>query len=298
MIPTAEQWRARGRLHSVLGHPLFVIDEGPRDAPVLALLHGFPSCSYDFWRVLPQLALEHRVIVHDHVGFGHSAKPRSYSYSILDQANHALALWRSLGVDELHVLAHDYGCSIAAELFVRRAAGDVPVRLRTATLVNSGLYYHMARLRLVQHLLRLRFSRPIVSRLGSWWMFKATMRKLWGEGSDVSDDDLDAELAVLWQLASRDNGKPALGWLSHYLEERRYIHAERWNQGIRDFDAPAQVLWGDRDPVGTPAIARKLADELPRSTLTWLPGVGHYPMLEAPDRFAQAVLAWLAEHRD
>lgn len=288
-MPTLDAWQSRGRYREVLGHRLFVIDTGPRDAPVITVLHGFPSASWDYWRVLPALAVSHRVVLYDQPGFGLSAKPRDYAYSILDQADHALALWQSLGVTRAHLLAHDYGCSVATELFHRRGAGALPVTLASATLVNSGLYYDMAGLRLVQHLLRMPLTRPLASRLGGRAMFRINMRRLWGK----ADAQLDAELDVLWELASRDNGKLALGWLSHYLEERRWIHKERWNTAIRAFDAPAQVLWGDRDPVGIPAIAERLARELPRARLDWLPGVGHYPMLEAPDAFARALLAFI-----
>lgn len=291
-VLSAAAWQARGACHRVLGHELFVVDEGPRDAPVLAVLHGFPSASYDFWRVLPALARQHRVILHDHVGFGFSARPRDYSYSILDQAAHALALWQSLGIGRVHLLAHDYGCSVATELFFRRCHGGIPVQLQSATLVNSGLYYHMAGLRLVQHLLRLKVTRPVFSRLAGGYMYRLNMRRLWG----TPGPDLDAELDELWAMTRRNNGKVALGWLSEYLEERRWKYTERWNAGIRGFDAPAHVLWGDRDPVGIPAIAERLARELPQATLTWLPGVGHYPMIESPGPFADAVLAFTGRH--
>jgi pimeloyl-ACP methyl ester carboxylesterase len=289
MIMSYADWQARGTVYEVLGHRLFVVDEGPRDAPVIAVLHGFPSASYDFWRVLPALAAKYRVIVHDHVGFGFSEKPPRYSYSILDQAQHALALWQQLGATDVHVLAHDYGCSVATELFALRERGQMPVQLRSATLVNSGLYYHMAGLRLAQHLLRLKLTRSVFSRLSNRGMYRLNLRRLWGRQTP----DLDAELDILWEMTARENGKLALGWLSHYLEERRYIHTERWNQAIRSFDVPAHVLWGDLDPVGIPAIAERLARELPQAQLTWLRGVGHYPMLEAPADFARQALRFI-----
>ena len=288
-IPSLDAWLQRGTHREQLGHRLFVLDVGPRTAPPLVLLHGFPSASYDFWRVLPTLARERRVIVHDHPGLGLSAKPRAYGYSIVEQTAHALALWQQLGLTQVDVLAHDYGCSIATELMFRRAHRDLPLAVRSFTLVNSGLYYAMAGLRPVQHLLRLHCTRPLASRLGARWLYKRTMRQLWG----TPGAELDAELDVLWQMTARDGGKVALGWVSEYLEERRVLHTARWNEGIRRLDAPAHVLWGDRDPVGVPAIALRLHEELPNARLTWLPGVGHYPMLEAPEAFADAALHFL-----
>lgn len=291
-LPTLPEWEARGRYRSVLGHRIFVIDEGPRDAPVIGVLHGFPSASWDFQAVLPAWREKYRVIIHDHVGFGFSEKPANYSWSIVDQAAHAAALWRELGVSSLHVLAHDYGCSVATELFHQRSQSALPVRLNSATLVNSGLYYDMAGLRLAQHLLRMRVTRPLAARLSGRRMFGANMRALWGKPTP----DLEQELDILWELLVRENGKIAIGNLSHYLEERRWIHKERWATAIRSFDAPAHVLWGDRDPVGIPAIAEKLSRELPQATLTWMPGVGHYPMLEAPALFAGNALAFIDSH--
>jgi pimeloyl-ACP methyl ester carboxylesterase len=288
-MPGLHEWQRRGEFRDVLGHRLFVLDTGPREAPAIGILHGFPSCSWDFWRVLPALAERYRVVVHDHVGFGLSQKPRDYSWSIVDQAAHAMVLWQQLGITRLHVLAHDYGCSVATELFHRQSQHELEIGIDSATLVNSGLYYDMAGLRLAQHLLRMPLTRPVFSRLSSRAMYKLNMRRLWGE----RPPGLERELDLLWEFASRDNGKLALGWLSHYLEERRYIHKERWNEAIRAFSAPSHVLWGDRDPVGVPPIAERLARELPHATLTWLPGTGHYPMLEAPQDFAREALRFI-----
>lgn len=288
-MPGIDTWQQGGRHVDIAGHRVFFIDQGPRDAPVIAVLHGFPSCSWDFWRVLPALSARYRVVIHDHPGLGLSAKPRDYGYSILDQATHAVALWQQLGLSRVHLLAHDYGCSVATELFHRRAHGEAGVTIASATLVNSGLYYDMADLRIAQHLLRMPWTRGLFSRLSGRAMFKLNMRRLWGE----RPADLEAELDLLWEFARRDGGKVALGQVSHYLEERRHIHKERWSRAIRAFDAPAHVLWGDRDPVGVPAIAEKLARELPQATLTWLHGAGHYPMLEAPALFSRDVLRFL-----
>jgi pimeloyl-ACP methyl ester carboxylesterase len=53
------------------------------------------------------------------------------------------------------------------------------------------------------------------------------------------------------------------------------------------------VLWGQRDPVAVGAIAQRLADEIAGAELTWLPQLGHYPMLEDPEAFARGLLRFV-----
>src|SRR5215467_6179093 len=102
-------WSARGTKHRIFGHDVFAVTEGADTGAPLLVLHGFPSSSRDFAAALPRLAGARRVVVHDHLGFGLSDKPPAYSYSLLEQAEVALALWRDLGITRGHLLAHDYG---------------------------------------------------------------------------------------------------------------------------------------------------------------------------------------------
>ncbi len=292
-VPDAAAWRAQGRFLQAGNHRLFVIDEGPRDAPVLLVLHGFPSCSFDFWRVLPALSRQFRVILHDHPGFGLSGKPAdySYSYSLLAQADVAEALWAGLGISRAHLLAHDYSTSIAAELFMRAHESPRRTQLDRVILVNSGFFYDMAKLRPGQHALRIPWLRPLASRLMTGPVYRFALKEVLAK----CDEHTDAELATLWALMRQEHGGIALGRASHYLEERRYIHTARWLAGLQYCRSKALVLWGDRDPVGVPAIAEKLAREIPGAYLRWMPGTGHYPMLESAEEFSAAVLDFLAE---
>src|SRR5687767_929798 len=125
--PALASWQSRGRTVRVFGHAIFVLDTGsaakvPDEEPLL-LLHGFPTSSFDFRHVLARLSEGRRVVVHDHIGFGLSDKPERYSYSLMEQADAAIAVWRELGIKRGHVLAHDYGTSIATELLARHALG-------------------------------------------------------------------------------------------------------------------------------------------------------------------------------
>ena len=284
-----EQWRATGAHHTVAGQRLFVVDTGGADGarddkPTLVLLHGYPTSSHDYYRVLADLAARYRVIVHDHLGFGLSGKPERFSYSLHEQADLALLLWQQLGV-----FAHDYGTSVATELLARWNRGFRPVTLRSITLCNGSVHIELARLRLIQKLLRNQTLGPLVARLSSQRVFNHNMRKLWHDPAVLSQSDLDA----MWELLTRDGGKARLPKITQYLRDR-VLFWQRWVGALRESQLPLNFLWGDADPITGREVAELHHAEAPGSQLTVLDDVGHYPMLEAPRRFADALLALLA----
>lgn len=85
MIPPPE-WRARGTYAEHRGHRVFVVDEGSGE-DVLLCLHGFPSSSWDWNRMWGELVARFRVVAPDLLGYGFSAKPRRYAYTIADHAD-------------------------------------------------------------------------------------------------------------------------------------------------------------------------------------------------------------------
>ena len=92
-------WHGRGRMVPVLGKEMFVVTAGEEeDRETIILIHGFPTSSLDYADVIDPLAENYRVVVFDHIGFGFSDKPINYTYSLVDQAEQALALWRTLGI--------------------------------------------------------------------------------------------------------------------------------------------------------------------------------------------------------
>src|ERR1700758_1032836 len=72
-------WQAGGATMDYRGHRIFVRSEGPADAPVLLLIHGFPTASWDWEALWPALARRWRVIAPDLIGFGFSAKPADHA---------------------------------------------------------------------------------------------------------------------------------------------------------------------------------------------------------------------------
>ena len=291
----AEEWSARGAFHTLHGHTLFVVDTGAgdrtdADKPALVLLHGYPTSSHDYYRVLPDLAAHYRVIVHDHLGFGLSDKPRDYSYALYEQADFALLLWQHLGVRSAHVFAHDYGTSVATELLARWNRGFHPVPLESITLCNGSVHIELARLRLIQKLLRNETLGPVVARLSSQRVFNRNMRQLWHDPETLPQADLD----TMWGLLTRDGGKAVLPRITHYLRDR-VLFWHRWVGALQRSQLPLNFLWGAEDPITGRDVAEVHHAEAPGSRLTVLDGVGHYPMLEAPRRWTEALLALLAK---
>lgn len=80
-------------------------------------IHGFPTSSFDLYQIYPNLTqMFTRIVAPDLIGFGFSDKPRSYTYTIKDQAQLIINLVDHLQLKRVHLLTHDYGDSVAQEL--------------------------------------------------------------------------------------------------------------------------------------------------------------------------------------
>ena len=118
-----EDWRERGHFSELGGHRIFSVDNGELDKPAILLIHGFPTSSWDWAPLWPALSESHRLVAMDLLGFGYSAKPLHHRYSILEQADLCEALVSDRKLDRFHVLAHDYGDTVAQELLARQNEG-------------------------------------------------------------------------------------------------------------------------------------------------------------------------------
>ena len=125
------QWRASGTLMELGGHRIFVREAG--QGPPLLCLHGFPTASFDYVRLLPLLS-HYRLITLDFLGFGFSDKPRPYTYSLFEQAMLAEEVAARRGVTEAALLAHDMGSSVAL-IILQRAR----LRISRFVLLNGSI---------------------------------------------------------------------------------------------------------------------------------------------------------------
>lgn len=88
------------------------LDEGPRDAPVLMLIHGNPTWSFYYRTLIPDLSRHYRVIVPDHIGCGLSDKPQHYPYTLVQHSQNLTRLINYLNLDQISFALHDWGGAI------------------------------------------------------------------------------------------------------------------------------------------------------------------------------------------
>ncbi len=280
-----QDWRNLGEFYDILGYQLFVIDTGESDKPTLVILHGYPTSSYDYHKVLPQLSKRFRVIVHDHLGFGFSDKPTKASYSLKDQATRALELWKQLGLQKVTLLAHDYGTSVATEIISRHNAGELAIEIEELILCNGSIHIEFSQLRTIQKLLRNKFTGPLVAKLTNYPIFRKNMRNIYFDSTKVTD----SELEEMWFQLNYNQGKKVIHQLTQYITER-YIYWNRWVGALKETQIPTKIIWAKNDPIAIPKIAETLASEIPNNKLIWMENTGHFLMLENPEEWLQLVL--------
>jgi pimeloyl-ACP methyl ester carboxylesterase len=248
-----------------------------QDLPWLVCFHGFPTSSWDWHQVLPQLEKTHRVLVFDFPGYGLSGKPPVRDYSLKRQLDAAEALMKFLHITEFELLAHDMGNSVACELLRRREQGDYPFELKSLTLLNGGIYMELHKALLTQKMLRTPVLGAITARLTSWRVFRLQYPRVYANPKQFDDEHYQSQ----WSLLLNNNGRHTLHKVAGYMKERTRM-GEQWTGPLHRLEVPFKVIWGKLDPIAVHGIALKLCASNPVAELTTLDGVGHYPQLEAP----------------
>ena len=278
MQPDLQRWRESGRFVAFGLQRIFCVDSAPDECvrPTLLLIHGFPTASWDFSKLWPALAADYRLLAADMLGFGFSSKPRHHAYSIGEQADVFETLMASSGIDRCHILAHDYGDTVAQELLARDNAR--PKRtIESVCFLNGGLFPETHRPRLIQKLLRSPLG-PFISRLINRRTFERSMTALFGPGHPPTKDELDA----FWTLVTAEDGHRLAHELIHYMADR-VRNRQRWVDALRDARCPLALINGSADPVsGAPMVAR-YRELVGTGYIAELAGVGHYPQVEAPE---------------
>jgi len=233
---TLEEWKNKGSFVNILNRNIFVIDSKKNNSKLisstdnnsnsqetLVILHGYPTSSFDYHKVLEKLSEKYQVIIHDHLGFGFSDKPLDYSYSLIEQADFALQLWNQMGLKQVTLLAHDYGTSIATEILARHNKSLLNLQINKLILCNGSIHIEHSKLRIIQKLLKSKITGKWIAKLTNYPIFKKNMRNIYFDKTKVNDQ----ELKEMWFQLENNEGRKVIHQLTNYINERYYFW-HRW----------------------------------------------------------------------
>ncbi|MGW0119811.1 alpha/beta fold hydrolase [Streptomyces sp. NPDC003327] len=282
----------RHRTVTVRGHELFYREAGPADAPVLLLLHGFPTSSHMFRDLIPLLAHRYRLIAPDHLGFGLSAAPPAtdFPYTFAELADLTSAFTEALGLDRFALYVQDYGSPIGLRLALAH-----PERITAIVTQNGNAYEEGLGADAWAPVLALIEERTpeteapvraIRSLDGIRWQYETGVpdryRELLSPDAWHHDAALmarDGQDGIQLDLIADYGSNFAL-----YPAFQRYFRTSR---------VPLLAVWGEGDEVFVPAGAEAFRRDLPDAEVHLLP-TGHFALETHAPRIAALIDDFLA----
>ena len=274
------------------GVNVFYREAGPKNAPTVLLLHGFPTSSQMFRNLIPRLADRYRVIAPDYPGYGQSDMPPmdQFKYSFDNLANVIDKFTVAVGATRFALYVQDYGAPIGY-----RIAAAHPERI-SAIVVQNGNAYDEG------------LDNPF------WVPAKA----YWADKSQANGDKLRPlfELtATKWQYSEgyRDpkHISPDAPFLDQaYMDrpgnkdiqlEMFYSYGSNpplypgWQAYFRKHQPPMLIVWGKNDKIFPPAGAHPYLRDLPKAELHLL-DTGHFALEEDSARIADLMRGFLGRH--
>ncbi|MET8940269.1 alpha/beta hydrolase [Streptomyces rubiginosohelvolus] len=262
----------RHRTATVDGHEIYYREAGPADAPVIVLLHGYPTSSFMFRELIPLLADNYHVIAPDHLGFGHSDAPPAteFDYTFDALAELTSGLLDQLGLDRYALYVQDYGAPIGWRLALKN-----PERISAIVTQNGNGYEE--------------------GFVDSFW------DGLWAYGANPGPDTEPAVRAAMsleairWQyvhgvpdpsvvspdtwehdvaLVSREgNDEIQLALFRDYQNNRPLYPL--LHEYLRTSEVPVLAVWGRNDEIFGPAGARAFAGDAKNAEVHLING-GHF----------------------
>lgn len=289
---TADGFSAAKRIVALPDYTVAVYEAG--DGPPLFLLHGCPFSAVEWSAVLPELARHHRVIAPDLLGLGDTPVRLDDDYRLPRDVEMIRQLMDAYGIERAPFVGHDHG---GATLLLLMDAD--PDRIEGAVLTNIEAYDlwpsapEIPYLKAIVHPL----TSPVVYYLMKGGVLNDDAFSLAFHDADATmDDELLAAFtlphtadAARWQRLRR-----FFAWQLDAEHNRLTMDAV---PGMRSFPRPVKLLWGRQDENFGPAIATRLAQDLPGADVAeieWFEHSGHMPMLEEPQKYAAEVLEFVA----
>jgi haloalkane dehalogenase len=264
------------------------LDEGPRAAPPCLLLHGNPTWSFAWRRLVPALAKKQRVVAPDHIGCGLSDKPRNYPYRLVQHVENLERLVLALDLKCITLILHDWGGAIgmgfarrhpervARLVFMNTAAfvsGDIPRRIALCKkpLLGELLVRRMNAFALGA--MRMAVTKPLPEDVRRGYLFPY--------GSYAS------RIALLRfvQDIPLDDSHPS------------YAELEAIDAALDAFrDRPTCLVWGERDWCFTPTFRQLFEARFPAAESHPLAGAAHLLFEDEPEGVRAAIEGFLAAY--
>jgi pimeloyl-ACP methyl ester carboxylesterase len=272
------------------GVGVFYREAGPKDAPTIVLLHGFPSSSREFATLIPLLATRYHLIAPDFPGFGHSdaPPPLSYTYSFDQLAKTIGALLDQLKITKCSFYLHDYGGPVGFRMILARPERVQALIIQNANVYKDGLgakWNGIARYWADQD------AHPDV--VDAFISLAATEQRHIGGTAHPERYDPDTwtdEFAHLSKPGQREIQAALL-----YDYRTNVASYPTWQQWLREHKPPTLVAWGANDPSFIAAGGEAFRRDLPDAEIRLL-DAGHFALDEQTDEIARLTLAFMAKH--
>lgn len=272
---------------------IFYREAGPKDAPAVLLLHGFPTSSQMFRNLIPMLADKYRVIAPDYPGYGHSSMPprETFAYTFDNLAKVMDAFTEKVGLTKYALYVQDYGAPVGYRL-----AAAHPDRI-TAIVVQNGNAYDE----------------------GLDNKFWAPIKETWKAPNDKAKRDALRSLltyeATKWQythgVPNPESVSPDGATHDQFLLDRKgndEIQLDlfvsygsnpplypSWQEYFRKHQPPMLIAWGKNDQIFPAAGAEPYKRDLKNLEFHLL-DAGHFALESSGDEIAALMRAFLGKH--
>lgn len=279
---------------------IFHLESGPVDAPALLLVHGFPTCSIDWFDVTELLSGRFRVCSLDFPGYGFSDKPLGWGYSLHRDAELLGFYVRDvLGAESVVVMAHDRGSSVALSyvLGAAGAGGDASGSGRSEThighlvLTNGNIFLPLSNLTDFQRrVLDPSTAAPMLESLSPAMLAAGMGLTTFSPARAADDPDVEA----LADTFAHADGVRVLHETIQYLRERAE-HEGEWLEALARAELETTIIWGTEDRIAPIRVAayvwnQFLAHKPGRNRFYLVPGANHYLQVDQPAALVAGLL--------
>jgi haloalkane dehalogenase len=258
------------------GVRLSYLDEGPRTADAVLMLHGNPTWSFYFRRLVSALSTTRRCIAPDHIGMGLSEKPADYDYSLATRVRDVAALVASLGLKRVDLVVHDWGGAIGFGF-----AASHPELINRLVVLNTAAF---ASPRIPGRIAVCKA--PVIGPLLVRGMngFAGPATRMAMARRKLTTDEKRGYLFPYDSWANRVAVSAFVRDIPLSPLHPSWAALAKTEQGLRQFrDRPTLIVWGGRDFCFNDSFLERWRQELPQAKVHRIADAGHYVLEDAAE---------------